>query len=111
MAELEAGLERWFYDRVRALGGMIWKLAPTSSGIPDRLVIFPGARMYLVELKRERGQLSPIQCVMHDRLRDQFDVAVITLYGRADVVDWLRDVVDAAHPQSSRAWYHDSGVG
>lgn len=113
MAEppLEAGLEVWFNDRVRAVGGMTWKLAPTRSGIPDRLVIFPGNRMYLVELKREKGQLSPIQCVMHDRLRDGFGVGVTVLYGRVDVVDWLRDVVDAAHPQSNRAWYHTDDVG
>lgn len=111
MAELEAGLEVFFNDRVRALGGMIWKLAPTRSGIPDRLVIFPTNRLFLVELKTDRGQLSPIQCVMHDRLRETFGVHVEVLYGRAMVVDWLKDVVDAGHPQSSRAWYRTDDVG
>lgn len=111
MAELEAGLEVWFNDRVRALGGMTWKLAPTRSGIPDRLVIFPENRLFLVELKRETGALSPIQCVMHDRLRETFHVDVVTLFGRAMAIEWLRSVVDAAHPQSNRAWYRTDDVG
>lgn len=104
MAESEAQLEVWFHNRVRLLGGISYKLAPTTAGIPDRLVIFPGA-MWLVELKVEHGQLSQIQCVLHDRLRDEFDRPVITLFGRKHMQDWLKDVVCASDPQSNHPDY------
>lgn len=62
---LERDYERKFVARVRALGGMTLKLAPTTAGAPDRLVILPGGRIELVELKAPGGRLRPVQEVWH----------------------------------------------
>lgn len=99
--ESEASLEGFFRKRVRLVGGYTVKLAPTEAGIPDRLVIFPGNRLYLVELKAEGGRLSPIQQVLHQRLYDNYDVPVYVLTGRAEILTWLRQRVNALGPQSS----------
>ena len=47
-------------------------------GVPDRLVVFPGGRIYFVELKTKEGKLSPMQEREIDRLRRMgHSVAVI----------------------------------
>ena len=86
---LEAQLERVFRNRIRArLGGMVIQLMPTAIGIPDRLVLLPGGRMYLVELKTETGRLRPAQVEWH-RKAAELGVIVTVLYGRDDVVKWV----------------------
>lgn len=88
-AHLEARLEAFFYRRVRLLGGQCIKLAPTERGIPDRLVMLPGGRKYLVELKAEGGSLSPIQIAWHGRMK-ALGHDVIVLEGRDEIIQWLR---------------------
>lgn len=68
---LERDLERTLKRGVRLIGGIAEKVTPvSSSGIPDRLVILPGGRIILVELKRHPGaELRPIQTQYHDKLR------------------------------------------
>lgn len=100
-AQLEAQLEASFRKRVRLVGGYTIKLAPTERGVPDRLVIFPRGRMYLVELKTDKGILSPIQMHWHDRMADR-GVHVHTLYGEDDIKSWIRWVFDAPAHQPRR---------
>lgn len=64
---LERDVERIFARRVRDLGGLSFKLVPFHVGNPDRLVLLPGGRMFLVELKAEGGSLDPAQVVWHRR--------------------------------------------
>lgn len=86
---LESGLEEFFRTRVRAAGGQLVKLIPVHRGMPDRLVLWPNGRAYLVELKTPTGQLSPIQRHVHARLAaGGHPVAV--LWGRGEVLAWLR---------------------
>ena len=62
----EAELDRYFTNCVRRdLSGAAIKLAPTVAGVPDRLVILPGGRILLVELKTAKGKLSEIQTRWH----------------------------------------------
>lgn len=87
----EANLERFFRERVRAIGGMILKLVPVNAGAPDRLVMLPpSGQMYLVELKTETGQLRPIQRVWHSKAR-AIGLEPVTLYGREEMSRWVRD--------------------
>lgn len=88
----EARLETFFIHRVRLLGGFSEKMAPTSVGIPDRLVILPGGIVRLVELKTDSGRLSPAQREWHKRAA-QRGVLVATVYGEAGVVAWLREAL------------------
>ncbi|MER2142161.1 MAG: VRR-NUC domain-containing protein [Eubacteriales bacterium] len=89
--ELEASLEAYFQNQVRLHGGMVEKLVSTRRGIPDRLVLFPGGRMYLVELKRMGGRTSAIQEAWHARARG-LGTHVAVLEGRGAVNAWLRSV-------------------
>lgn len=84
----EATVERYLHSRVKALGGTTFKIAPTTVGLPDRMVVLPGGRIYLVELKTETGRLSAVQRLLHEKLGD-LGVQVFTLYGKIDVDDWL----------------------
>lgn len=97
----ERELETFFWKRVRLVGGRPFKLAPTTAGIPDRLVFFPQGKLYLVELKREGESPSPVQVVWHGRLREMGH-EVIVLRGRAEILDWLRQVVDSLGPQNKK---------
>lgn len=85
---LESNLEAFFTTAVRRAGGIATKLAPTTAGLPDRLVLLPGGRMFLVELKAEGGHLSPIQREWHRRA-GELGIVVVTLYGRTEVLDWI----------------------
>lgn len=93
--ELEADLETFFHARIRAVGGITLKLMPTQSGAPDRLVLFPGGRIALVELKRTAGRLRPIQILWHDRAAD-LGHRIPVLKGRGEILAWIRDQCDEA---------------
>jgi hypothetical protein len=90
--ELESSLESFFRRRVIESGGATIKMIPTTPGIPDRLVILPRNRFYLVELKAEGGAVSPVQRALHDRLYRAQGVRVVVLTGRQEINDWLRVV-------------------
>lgn len=84
----ESTVEAYLHSRVVAVGGTTFKIAPTTVGLPDRMVILPGGKIHLVELKTETGRLSTVQKLLHERLGD-LGVQVFTLYGKLDVDDWM----------------------
>jgi hypothetical protein len=88
---LESKIERQFALMVRSRGGLSVKLAPTIAGIPDRLVLWPDGRFYLVELKTTTGQVRAIQVHRHKQLLEMGH-KVVVLRGEADIIDWLDDV-------------------
>lgn len=89
--ELEASLEAYFSKAVRLQGGRAVKLAPTEKGLPDRMVLLPGGRVYLCELKTERGRLSAAQDLWHERAA-ALGTVVQVLVGRYGIDLWLRQV-------------------
>lgn len=95
---LEADLDK----RVsRGFGGMTFKLAPTTVGLPDRLVVLPGGRMYLVEMKAETGRLSAAQSALHRRLA-RIGIRVHVVTGRMGVINWIRDRGQEITPNNRR---------
>jgi hypothetical protein len=49
---LERRVEQRLVSRARAAGGLAIKwVAPSMSGVPDRIVFLPGGRIFFVELK------------------------------------------------------------
>lgn len=87
----EREAERLLVAGVRKLGGQAIKLAPTTNGVPDRLVLLPGGRAMLVELKSETGSLSPIQKHWQSvALKMGQDVR--TLHGKDQVRVFLRSL-------------------
>lgn len=61
---LEKDLERQVVEYVKKLGGKAYKwVSPGETGVPDRIVLLPGARIIFVELKRpgRKDGMSPRQ--------------------------------------------------
>lgn len=80
-------IEGRFRERVKAKGGIAIKLAPTISGLPDRMVLLPGGRILFVELKRPDGVVSAIQKVMHSKFHG-LGFPVTVLWSIEDVNRW-----------------------
>ena len=56
MTQLERDIEQKLRRKVEALGGRCLKwVCPGWSGVPDRIVLLPGGRIYFVETKRPKG--------------------------------------------------------
>ena len=79
MLESEKANERLLNAEVKKLGGWAVKVpAAFISGLPDRLVLLPGGHLYFVEMKSEGKKPSPIQKVVHKKLkRLGFEVWII----------------------------------
>jgi Holliday junction resolvase len=59
---LEKRIERRLVDRAKEAGGMAIKwVAPTTAGVPDRIVFLPGGVVIFVELKAPGKQSTPLQ--------------------------------------------------
>ena len=88
----ENQLETLFRLRVRTvLGGRVEKFRAARSGVPDRVVILPLNRLYVVELKTETGSLEPLQVEWHRTALKLAPRCVFTLYGLRDIDNWVRD--------------------
>lgn len=62
----EKRIEKKLRDACRKMGGIAIKLYSLSlTGLPDRMVLMPGGRIWFVELKSERGKLSAMQSFVH----------------------------------------------
>ena len=80
--------EPYFREQVMLAGGYTIKIIPTEAGVTDRLVSFKG-RIYLVELKTAKGELSKIQLFWHKRLTEEFGIRIDTLYGKSEIDNWV----------------------
>jgi hypothetical protein len=72
-------LEKNLREKVRALGGLALKLwAISFSGLPDRMILMPGGRVYFAEIKETGKKPTPVQLRVHKLLRKLgFEVWVI----------------------------------
>lgn len=63
MTTLEKDIEKKLRQKVESLGGFCLKwVCPGWTGVPDRIILLPGARIYFVETKRPKGgKLSAMQ--------------------------------------------------
>ena len=72
-------IERKLREGVKALGGLALKFSsPYHRGVPDRIVLMPGGRMYFVELKTTGEKPTLLQQKAIGELRELgFDARVI----------------------------------
>lgn len=72
MTQLEKDIERKLRREVERRGGRCLKwVCPGWAGVPDRIVLLPGGRIYFVELKRPKGgKLSAMQLKWGEWLRE-----------------------------------------
>ena len=75
----EKHVEAKYRDAVKAKGGICIKLVAVSfTGLPDRLTLLPGARIWFCEFKFGKGSLSARQIVVKGILeRLGFEVKII----------------------------------
>jgi hypothetical protein len=74
MSLSESGIEAKLKREIEKRSGMCMKwVSPGTSGVPDRIVILPGNRVYFVELKSpkyKRATSSELQKSMHGKLKN-----------------------------------------
>lgn len=72
--------EKKLRDACRKMGGIAIKLYSLSlTGLPDRMVLMPGGRIWFVELKSKGVKPTPSQDSFHQKLRGLgFRVEVIS---------------------------------
>lgn len=89
---LEKMVEKALIDGVQKKGGLCLKwVCPGHKGVPDRIVLLPGGKVYFVELKNERGTLSEIQKYVLQKLKDR-GANVEVIFSRGDVKSFLEAV-------------------
>lgn len=58
----ETRIEKHLKNRVKKQGCLALKFTvPGMSGMPDRLILLPGGKVYFVELKKPGGKLKKLQ--------------------------------------------------
>lgn len=68
---MEKVLERRLKQEVEKSGGLCLKFeSPGCNGVPDRIIIMPGGRIYFAELKDAGKRERPIQMYVQQRLRE-----------------------------------------
>jgi len=69
---LESSFEKTVCNCIKLCGGRAFKwVSPGCVGVPDRICVFPGARVVFIEVKRpgEKDGLKPRQRKIADLLR------------------------------------------
>ncbi len=100
----ERELEKILVEEVRIARGRAYKwVSPGNDGVPDRIVILPGEAPVFVELKTDRGKLSPLQQVQINKLKSMEQIVVVS-YGVRGLIEFFNSVglVDAAHRLANR---------
>lgn len=91
----ESTVEKHLADRVKRLGGLCWKfVSPNLAGVPDRIVVMPGGRVYFVELKAP-GKRPRTNQLRRARELAQRDVRALMLDSVEAVDHWLEDIHEA----------------
>ena len=71
MKKRESTVEKYLVRKVKLYGGMAIKLNPIGMiGLPDRLILMPGAKIMFAEVKRPGEKPRAIQIQIHNRLRN-----------------------------------------
>lgn len=83
----ESAIEAVFAKRVRELGGLSFKFAPTHAGNPDRIVLLPNGVVRFVELKTTTGKLHPAQVLWHRRAAE-LGTVVDVVAGADEARNW-----------------------
>lgn len=91
----ERDIEKWLRRQIESMGGQAFKFtSPGNDGVPDRLAVLPSGRIYFIELKTDRGRLTPIQVWQQDRL-DALGCQVRTIRGMDEARALIKELQDA----------------
>jgi len=72
-------IEQYLRDEIKKVGGKAYKFtSPGNSGVPDRLILLPGGRVFFIESKATGKASTPLQKRQQKLISDLgFYVAVI----------------------------------
>lgn len=90
----EKDIENYLREQVKKAGGKAYKFeSPGNDGVPDRLVVFPGNRIFFVELKAPGKKPRPLQVKqMNDLKKFGCKVLVIdSIQGVNDFLKWVKE--------------------
>ena len=75
----ESQLERKLFEQIKKMGGMALKfISPGRAGVPDRIILMPGGKIYFVEMKSPRGEVNPIQEYVFEKFKNLgFEVNIL----------------------------------
>ena len=74
----ESQIENYLVKRVRGAGGDAYNwVSPSQRGVPDRIILMPGGHTIFVELKAAGRQRNPLQTMMHQRLTELGQHAIV----------------------------------
>lgn len=95
MTQLEKDIERKLRRKVEAMGGLCLKwVCPGWSGVPDRIILLPGARIYFAETKRPKGgTLSALQKKWHEWI-SRLGFPCFTLWDEGDLTDFIDFIME-----------------
>ena len=86
----EAEIERYFVQRVKALGGYAYKFRSVSQrGVADRIACIPNGKIIMVEIKKRGGRLSALQEVFAEEMRS-VGAPYVCLWSKESVDDFLQ---------------------
>ena len=95
MRKSESEIEAYLVKSVKSKNGLCMKwTSPGNAGVPDRIVIVPGGKVYFVELKAEgkKENLSPLQRNFMNKLKNlNCDIRVVASF--QEVEDFVKEVV------------------
>ena len=101
---LEKTIENYFKTKIESNAGLCIKLIGYV-GIPDRLILLPGGRMFFVEFKQKGKTPRKIQSFIHDKLKSLgFRVYVIDDKDKIEEVcrEWNLDLTNTKKKQLIR---------
>jgi hypothetical protein len=86
----EKTIEKNLRDRVKLLGGLAIKFfSPWFTGMPDRIVLMPGGRIYFVEVKSPGAELKPRQRIVIPFLI-KLGFTVLVIDSESDLNDFFK---------------------
>ena len=93
----ERDIEKKMLNAVRKMGGEAFKwVSPGNDGVPDRIVMLPGGRLIFVELKADRGRLSPVQKIQIRRIQ-KLGQEVEVVQGMDGLEEFLERIRNEVH--------------
>ncbi|MED1419035.1 VRR-NUC domain-containing protein [Bacillus smithii] len=91
----EKEIEIYLRDQVKKAGGKAYKFeSPGNDGVPDRIVIFPGNRVYFVELKAPGKKPRPLQ-VKQMKVIASFGCDVRVIDSKQGVDEFIAEVSES----------------
>ena len=93
MEKRERDIESSLRRQVEKMGGKFMKFtSPGNDGVPDRIAILPGGRVWFVELKREGEKPTAVQKWQLEQLR-KMGCNVALIIGKQEARAWIREVI------------------